>query len=443
MHHKKYGLFTSMTMVVGIVVGSGIFFKSDNILRYTNGNILLGVAVFIIAAIGIIFGSLTISELSSRTSNVGGLIAYAEEFIDKKAACFIGWFQTFIYYPVLTAVVSWVVGIYTCILFNLPSTLELQILIGFVYLVFSYLINTLSAKLGGYFQNIATAIKLIPLIFIAVGGLLFGDSSVFLSSSNVGKTVSSAGWLAALGPIAFSFDGWIVATSISHEVKNAKRNLPLAYTVAPLFILIIYILYFVGISVFVGPEQILALGDAHVNVAANKLLGSFGAKIVLIFVIISVMGTVNGIVLGSIRMPYSLSIRGMFFKSVENMSTKWNVPIKSSFVAFGFTMFWMIGHYITQKNNFFINSDISEGFIVICYAIYIVLYIKVILMHKSGEIKGAFRGIINPILAIVGSMIILYSGFQNSSFYFFIIVSAMVMALSAWFTRKKNLFNIK
>ncbi|MFZ2537588.1 MAG: APC family permease [Oscillospiraceae bacterium] len=441
MQQKKYGLFTAITMVVGIVVGSGIFFKSDNILRYTNGNIFLGVLVFIIAAVGIIFGSLTISELSSKTNNAGGLIAYAEEFIGKRVACSIGWFQTFIYYPVLTAVVSWVVGIYTCILFNLESTLELQILIGSAYMVFSYLINTLSAKLGGYFQNIATIIKIIPLIFIAVGGLMFGDVSHFLLTNNLGQVATSVGWIAALGPIAFSFDGWIIATSISHEVKNSKRNLPVAYTVAPLFILIAYILYFVGISIYVGPEKIIELGDAHVNVVANNLLGPFGAKIVLIFVVISVMGTVNGIVLGSIRMPYSLSLRGMFLKSVEQINTKFDVPIKSSLVAFGLCIFWMICHYITQKYNFFNNSDISEGFVVISYAIYIVLYIKVILMHKKGEIKGVFRGVINPILAIWGSLIILYSGFQNSTFYFYIVVSAVVMGLSIWFIRSKKVDN--
>lgn len=65
--HKKYSLLTAITMIVGVCIGSGIFFKSDNILIATQGSILLGVFLFVIAAIAIVFGSLTIGELSSRS----------------------------------------------------------------------------------------------------------------------------------------------------------------------------------------------------------------------------------------------------------------------------------------------------------------------------------------------------------------------------------------
>ena len=83
MKKNEYGLFTAIAMIVGIVIGSGIFFKSDNILVATGGSIALGVLVFCIAAIAIIFGSLTISQLASRSSQSGGLIAYAEENYNK------------------------------------------------------------------------------------------------------------------------------------------------------------------------------------------------------------------------------------------------------------------------------------------------------------------------------------------------------------------------
>ncbi len=78
MQEKRYGLLTAITMITGIVIGSGIFFKSDDVLRYTNGNMLLGIIVFLIAAIAIVFGSLTISQLASRPDEPGGLISYAE-----------------------------------------------------------------------------------------------------------------------------------------------------------------------------------------------------------------------------------------------------------------------------------------------------------------------------------------------------------------------------
>ena len=74
---NKYGLLTCITMIVGVVIGSGIFFKSDDILVATNGNIFLGALAFCIAAISIIFGSLTVAELAARTDKPGGPISYA------------------------------------------------------------------------------------------------------------------------------------------------------------------------------------------------------------------------------------------------------------------------------------------------------------------------------------------------------------------------------
>ena len=118
MKKNQYSLFTAITMIVGIVIGSGIFFKSDNILHATGGSISLGVLVFCLAAVAIIFGSLTISELASRNSKAGGIISYAEDCYGKQMACSFGWFQTFLYLPTIIAVVSWVTGIYTCLLFN-------------------------------------------------------------------------------------------------------------------------------------------------------------------------------------------------------------------------------------------------------------------------------------------------------------------------------------
>ncbi|EGT3617732.1 amino acid permease, partial [Clostridium perfringens] len=345
MNKNKYGLFTTIGMIVGVVIGSGIFFKSDNILIATGGSISLGVLVFSIAALGIIFGSLTISELASRNSKAGGIITYAEESYNKSVACSFGWFHTLLYYPTLIAVVSWVTGIYTCMLFGIEGTLEIQILIGLAVIGVLFLFNVLSAKAGGYFQNASTIIKLIPLVLIALVGLVYGNPTS-INPTDV-TNMQSLGWISAIAPIAFSFDGWIVATSIGHEIKNPKKNLPKALIIAPLFILILYIAYFVGISTFVGPEMVMQLGDAHVDLAANKILGPMGAKIFIIFVIISIMGTVNGLLMGMIRLPYSLAIRGMFPKSdkISKVNDKLGIPVDSAIVSLTVILFWVVIHY--------------------------------------------------------------------------------------------------
>ena len=107
---KRYSLFTAICLIVGICIGSGIFFKSDNVLIATGGNVALGVAMMLLAATTIVFGGLTLARFAARTTGHGGLIDYAEEFLGPRRAAFIGWNFTFLYMPVVCSVLSWVVG---------------------------------------------------------------------------------------------------------------------------------------------------------------------------------------------------------------------------------------------------------------------------------------------------------------------------------------------
>lgn len=439
--NKKYGLFTSITMIVGIVIGSGIFFKADDVLTYTNGNVALGVLIFCVAAIAIIFGSLSISQFATITDKPGGVISYAEEFINKETASAFGWFQLFLYLPTTIAVVAWVAGIYICQLFNIQEGVLNPYTVGLIVIICIYSVNTLSAKIGGLFQNAAMIIKIIPLILFAILGLVKGDPQPILASDV--QTLKTAGVgmgiMAAFAPIAFAFDGWIISTSICHEIKNSKRNLPIALIVSPIAILIAYVLYFVGVSVFVGPQNVLELGNNSVNEMANALLGPTGAKIILVFVIISVLGTVNGVTLAMIRIPYSLALRNMlpaskvFTKENKNLN---NMPLNSAIFAFVITLVWFGLHYLTQSMQ--MKGDVSEIAICISYLNYAVLYCVIIKLAIKGEIKNKFMGYFVPLMAILGSIIILIGGATNPLFPYYLAVCLVVMVCGYFSYRKLN-----
>lgn len=411
---KKYSLPTAVAMIVGICIGSGIFFKTDNILYATGGSVLKGVLVFVLGAVSIVFGGLTFGELAKRTGSAGGLIGYAEEFISPRAACAAGWYQTFVYYPALLVVVARVIGIYACMLFGIPATLSAEMAIGFAFCCFSYIYNCIAPKLGALFQNLATIVKLIPLVLFAAAGFLFGDPEAMTVSHET--AVSSVGWISAVAPIAFSYDGWIISTSISHEIKNESKNLPRALVIGPLVVLGVYAAYFVGVSLFLGPDAIISMGDAHVYSIAQSLFGRAGGKIILIFIIISVMGTVNGIILGFIRMPYSLAVRENmlpFSQAVSKLSKKSDIPLVSAAVAFGLTVIWSAVHYFVSSENLMPNSDISEVSVALSYGVYIPLYFKVYGLYKMGEIKNPFFGLVCPLLAGIGSCIVLFGALKN------------------------------
>lgn len=426
---RKFGLFTSICMIVGIVIGSGIFFKSDNVLVYTNGNITLGVIVFIIAAMAIIFGSLAMSELAIRTNETGGIIAYAEKYLGKRIACVFGWFQNFVYYPTIVAVVSWAMGMYFCLLFTIPASTEMEIIIGFIACIGIYIIQYLSTRLVGCFQNIATLIKLIPIFMIIIAALAFGNQNFDTVTTS---TATSTSWIAAIGPIAFSYDGWIVATGISHEIKDTHRNLPLALIIAPIFILGTYLAYFIGVCILVSPEQIIRLGDAHVDVAAMHISGSIGAKLFIVFVLVSVMGTSNGIILGNSRGIYALGIKNMIPKSkrLSSLHKKWSTPYKSILLSLCIVSIWIAIHYVTLKFKLLINSDVSEISIVTMYLFYILLYIQVMKLRDKKEITSNIKGYIIPSLAILGSLVIFFGGMQNTMFWMYSLFSLLVIIIA-------------
>lgn len=447
---RNYGLITAITMITGIVIGSGIFFKADNILQYANGNVFLGVIIFVVAAIAVVFGALTISQLAIRTDKPGGLVSYAEDFVGTGAATMFGWFESFLYLPTLASVVAWASGIYVSQLLGFADfSVHRNTLIGFIAITIFYALNALSAKLGGHFQNLSMFIKLVPLVMIAVLGLLFGHPGTVLSGAAGEAFTSSAknlAWLGAFGPIAFSYDGWIVSTSVCHEIKNSKKNLPLALSFAPIAVLIIYLAYFLGITSYLGADQVLALGDESVFVASTGLFGDFGAKLVLVAVVISILGTVNGVCLGLIRLPYSLALRNMMplsnvFK--KESATFGGMPINSSILVYVLSIVYLLINdtLLSSKNEFVAGLDISEIAICVLYLIYIALYVAVIKLAKKGEIKNKFLGYVAPVLATIGSLIIFSGSIVKLSFvvYAAVCITFLGIAYLYFATHKRNI----
>ena len=427
-------LFSVIMMIVGIVIGSGIFFKSSTILVATNGSILLGIVVFCIAAISIIFGSLTIAQLASRTEETGGVIAYATNEINSYAGCVIGWYHCFLFYPSTVGVIGWISSTYVEAVFNITFNMTQKLISSLLIVAFFCLVNIFAPKIASLFQTSAAIIKLIPLILIAILGFIFGDFSNFASSSQVAQATNQFGWISAIMPVAFAYEGWIVATSLTHKIENPKKNLPLALILSPLFILIVYVSYFVGISLYVGPQNMVSMGDAHMAYAATNLFGAIGGKFVMVAILICVLGTLNGNLMGLIQMPYSLSLRKMFPKPNKTFGS----PVYSGIVALIVSIISVYVNYLDKKYHFMGNSDFCEIITVVNYLLYVMLYVKVMQLKSNGEIKGVFFGYIAPIMAIVGSGIMLYGGIQNPKFIYVFFVCILVILISLLFWKSAS-----
>ena len=407
--HKTYGLITAIAMIVGIVIGSGIYFKADDILAFTGGNTWLGALVLTIGASNIIFGSLALSEFAKRETTGGGLAAYFERFVSPALAAGFGWFQTFFFIPSVTAIVAWAAGIYTGILFNWNLSFGQQVLVGAGYTMLFSALNILAKHLAGYFQSITTIIKLIPLLLIGIAALFWGNPQPGLPADVVAVPLRDVGlgWLSALVPLAFAYEGWNFVVSIAPELKNPKRDLSRALIIGPSVILIAYLAFFLGMVKILGAEFIMSTGDKAITYTLSALLGEKIASLVLVVVIISILGVLNGMLLTGFRLPHALANKGMLpGKQFMQLHPRYEINLASCLLFCGITLLWLGAHYITQTTGLFRNIDVSEVSIVFSYLCYIPLYVVCLKAYHRGQFKNKLTAFIAPILAIGGSLLI-------------------------------------
>ena len=206
---KRYGLLTAICMVVGIVIGSGVFFKAQTILQKTGGNMPLGILAWIIGGVIMLTCLLAFSVMAQKFEKVNGIVDYAEATLGKRYAYYVGWFMSTIYYPTLTSVLGWISASYTCSLFNIPASTGAQLALAGAYLVAGFAVNSLSPRLAGRFQVSATFIKLIPLVLMGVVGLIVGlvngkTIDAFKANIVTEGLVNDGGFFAGLAAFAFA-----------------------------------------------------------------------------------------------------------------------------------------------------------------------------------------------------------------------------------------------
>lgn len=442
---KKYGLITAIAMVVGIVIGSGVFFKAEKVLTATGGNLGLGILAWIIGGVIMISCAYTFAVMATKYEKVNGIVDYAEAAMGEKYGYYVGWFMAIIYYPTLTSVLAWVSARYTSVLFGFSITGGECMTIACLFLIGSYALNALSPVLAGKFQVSTTIIKLIPLFLMAIVGTIVGISSgmTMQNFTTVVKEVNTSNALfTAVVATAFAYEGWIIATSINAELKDAKKNLPLALVAGTFIIMIVYILYYIGLAGAVTNEVMMAGGEAAAKTAFQTIFTSVGGSLIFVFVIISCLGTLNGLMLGCTRGIYSIAARGFgpkpkIFKQIDSET---NMPTNSSVFGLllcGIWLFYFYGANLADKWFGFFCFDSSELPIVTIYALYIPIFVMI--MKKEKDLS-TFNRFVMPILSLMGCafMIIAACFSHKMAVVAYLIIFAIIMVIGSIFARRKE-----
>lgn len=322
-----------------------------------------------------------------------------------------------------------------------PSNSVATWVLALVYLIASYLLNYFGPVLAGKFQVATTVIKLIPLSLVAIIGIIYGlINGVVMDnfSQAVSSVGASRGTLAsAVVATAFAYEGWIVALTINSEIKDSKKNLPKALTVGALVIFAVYVLYFLGVASVLPTEVIMAEGDGAVTIATTKLFGRVAASVLTAFVVVSCLGTLNGLAMSNSRIPFSLAIRnqGPMPKILSKINKTTGMPgnafLFSATLAFAYLVLW----YTSINETFGLYIALDEIPIVMVYGIYICLYIYYIKAFKD---LNVWKRYIKPIFAIMGALVILYGGITNPHIGMYLIVSTLMLLLGLLFYRENH-----
>lgn len=409
---KKYNCTAAIAMVVGIIIGAGVFFKSGAILKATGGNLWLGMLSWVIGGILIISSAYAFAILTNDFNISGGINEYAGKTLGKKYGYYTGYYLAIIYFPCITAVLAWLSSKYTLVLFNVDSTIW-TISLSFIYLIGFTLLNIFAPIISGKLQISTTILKLIPLIFIAVVGLIYGifnpNGLLLENFTHVTSELTSSGMWQAICATVFAYEGWICVTSINNEMENSKKNFPKALIIGAIICILTYILYLIGIAGIEPTLDLINNPELTILNAFTRLLGSFGGPILYTFVLISGLGCLNGLCIANIRGLQNLADYNEFKGSniINNKKTKKNLSYFSSLIGLFIAMLWLAIWFLFLYNVFPIFIDVSELAIVYLYLFYIPIYIYIIIKNKNA---GIVRRYIIPVLAIIASIIILVSG---------------------------------
>lgn len=443
--HKRYGLLTAITMVVGIVIGSGVFFKAEKILSVTGGNLPIGILAWVIGGIIMVVCAYTFSIMARKYEYVNGVVDYAEIIVGKKYAYYVAWFMATIYYPAMTSVLAWVSSRYLCVLLGYDATGAECMTIAGLFLVGSYVVNALSPILAGKIQVSTTTIKLIPLLLMAVVGTIVGLNNGLLVenfTTVADATLSpSTALFTAVCATAFAFEGWIIATVINAELKDAKRNLPRALVIGTLIVMVVYILYYVGLAGAVPNAALMESGETGTKLAFTSLFSQVGGTLLGVLIVISCLGTLNGLMLACTRGFYSMAVRGKGFapKTFGRVDKSINIPHNAATMGLLMAAVWLVYFYGANLTNWFgpLRFDSSELPIITIYAAYLPILFMFMIKEKD---LGVFKRFIAPLLAICGSvfMILAAAVSHKTNALWYLLLFAVIMVIGIFFAKERK-----
>ncbi|HYZ84881.1 MAG TPA: amino acid permease [Bryobacteraceae bacterium] len=329
------GLAGAVAIVVGTVIGSGIFLvPKAMILQVGSPSIVF--AVWIFGGILTLFGALTYAELAAAMPEAGGEYVYLREAYGPFFGFLYGWTQTWV--AKAASVATLATGFYLYLANFFPALerplwvgdggwLEIRIgqLLAILVILALGVLNYFGVKVGGSVQVIVTGLKVAMIVGIVVAALVSGQGQGANFGTSINAPGGFSGFFVALVAVLWAYDGWNNVNMVASEIKNPQRNLPVALIAGTVLVIAVYLATNLAYFYVLSASDVAA-SDRVAAEMMRRVFGQSGASLVSLAAMISIFAALNGSLLSGSRVPYALARDGLFLKTIAYVHPRYATP---------------------------------------------------------------------------------------------------------------------
>jgi amino acid transporter len=336
---RALGPWAAASMVVGTVIGSGIFLVPKTMIRSV-GSVEAVYMVWVVGGLLSLAGALSYAELAAALPEAGGEYAFLREAYGPLWGFIYSWTQMWVaksgsiatlatgFFLYLTNFFEPLKGVFYTIPLPIgPNGGPLEIQYGQLFAIALILglgwLNYYGVKVGGDVQVAVTGIKVALIVAIIFAGLFFGHTHS--ADSLPAAPLTFSGFIAALVAALWAYDGWNNVSMVSSEIKEPQKNLPRSLIGGTLAVIVIYLVANAAYFHVLKPSEV-AGGTRVAAEMMDRIFGGWGASAVSIAAMISIFAALNGSILSGSRVPYAAARDGYFFKAVARVHPQHRTP---------------------------------------------------------------------------------------------------------------------
>ncbi len=403
---RLIGFWDASALVVGLIIGSGIFRSPASVARELPSATLMFVA-WIVGGLLSLAGGLAAAELGVRYPRSGGQYVFLREAFGPAVAFAFGWATVLVSRPSVLSGIAIVFATYWMGLFGLPAE-QLKAWAIFAILLFT-VVNSLGVKQGTRTQNAFTLVKAIGLGVLMAAALMSGRGDVGHFTAAAPALAHSLPVALALGlvTVLYAYDGWIDVTYVGGEVTNPNRDFPRAILLGTLACMALYLLANAAYVLLLSPAE-MAQHENIGAVALERAFGPRGGQILSVLVIVSTLGILNGSTLAGVRVPFAMARDGILFPVLGRIHRRTGSPV-NALVAQG-----VVAALVVYFASGF--EQVASLFVSVTWFFYAVSFVGLLVLQRrerrtgvpSGEAGSGFRMPLSPWPAVVFVIVTLF-----------------------------------